>query len=1275
MPVPYNYKEEEDDDDDDEFDGEDLDELLMCSYQKLHDDDHDNVVRHRYDDVRTGKERQGAEDDASEVEECEESIHFGEDEEDDEFKDEEDLEELLMCSYQKVVEDDNDDLLRRRYSNMLAAKEQEGTTEEDELDCAESIHFGDEDDDEVDGENLEELLMCSYQKIQDGGDDGLLRRRYGNALGAKEQEDSEEEDILRFSDELGNCPPAKTVMEEKEQQQRQQQQEDEFMHPDAQTNLDKLQQKQQQQQEHKKQEDIKVPRIHHRPASPTVLKHEQQDEEGAALSVLRSSMLSHVHLYLDDGSDDGVSELPTYDIINNHARGSDLVSRNNFASNNNIMEEEEGVDFDNLARRNLLSDLNLAESTEVDDDKAMGRHGIDASDTEDSHSNSMQSHSHASQHPIDCTTNVVSSITKSGSMDSVDSKKRSRRNERGLEQQQDETHVASKRSVTLDEEESIPEKNHEERSDPSHDHESGSDKGPLYASILARQQRLSQSQDGLPMKPKPPPVKAVMHPVNEQDVVSAMTGSSRDNQSNKFPEKPQNPQDGSTDASATGESPDVTPPSAGAGGDSITDSNKNSNGMGGINANNNKESGETSKHASKTEEQSAIGEDANGNNHSVGSEKRANNAKPNEAGNDAQMKSLTADDPNQPQLQGIASSGISPDDSPIAPIPSSTAKLPNKTISEGPSSANESTISKDYSMPSLPKRNISKKIKDFDFSQRTLIASNVTAPATTPTKQKGTFAPSHASSDNDVPPSSTSSSLQFSHDFIPTIHSTPPPTIIEDAAAPPSSPSALSADFSNSFCSSKRSNINDPLLSSMKPPPLMPLAQPTQHNGWNVPLGVHKVVCKLPGLPVTTLVHRRSSPVRAHGNELIIPPGSHVEILETRAHGDRVRGRICWEVEVEGPKKKKKKKGPMGLLKKHGKKHKAKSTEVQEVTGPKIVAKYEGWISIQWTKGNNGVGIEERRTEEDSGGGVRADESPGPWTKPVPLGVYRISSKFGLLLREAPERDSAISGKLNRGRFVEVMQTRVRLDGAVRARVIVPQSQNNKDGSEIGNQVGKSMVVSRDKVEKVAGDSAIDSLSQNAKNGDENGKQVDKSTSGWIDLLDAQSGTLGAKPVPLGAYVIVADEPGCEITEGGQLDSKVKGTLLPGSCMEVVATRMEEGVIRGLIASGGHVTLFVPSRAKDMIAMPVPLGTYQIIQDALMVSADIDSSSPFVRRLPLNANVDIVETHVEDRSTEGNRVRGRYVGSDSSSGGGGWITLFEVRRNCMKMYAHPKQRK
>jgi len=268
-----------------------------------------------------------------------------------------------------------------------------------------------------------------------------------------------------------------------------------------------------------------------------------------------------------------------------------------------------------------------------------------------------------------------------------------------------------------------------------------------------------------------------------------------------------------------------------------------------------------------------------------------------------------------------------------------------------------------------------------------------------------------------------------------------------------------------------------------------------------------------------------------------------------------------------------------------------------------------------------------------------------PQTEPVPLGVYRINFAGGLPLRATPDRDSTVLGKLERGRCVEVTQTEVKGD-RVRARVIVP-GRLQEDHDEWESSASH------------------------------------KFTSGWISLLNALTGSGGASPVPLGAYVVVA-ESGCAITEGGGLDSKVKGKLIPGSCLEVVATRMEEGIVRGLVASGGHVTLFVPpwsqrgganhggqrSSSGRMFAMPVPLGTYQIVRDAgVPVTAGADAASSVLATLGMNATAEVVETRVED-----GRVRGRVgaatledgsratVGGSaggSSSSGAGWINLFE----------------
>ena len=285
-----------------------------------------------------------------------------------------------------------------------------------------------------------------------------------------------------------------------------------------------------------------------------------------------------------------------------------------------------------------------------------------------------------------------------------------------------------------------------------------------------------------------------------------------------------------------------------------------------------------------------------------------------------------------------------------------------------------------------------------------------------------------------------------------------------------------------------------------------------QHNGWSVPLGVHKVISSAPGLNVTAQIHRRSPPVKVRREvadvdtgatckvrgELIIPPGSYVEILETEVHGDRVRGRICWEEEEEdedAPRREKEERMKRNAIARGSHKVSKRTSRLLKRTAaadrkrsapPKKMklVRYEGWISLQWAKS------EEERGQGDSEDGMDgsgrgkkekvADEDAGPWTEPVPLGVYRINFGGGLPLRETPERDSTVLGKLDRGRCVEVVQTEVKGD-RVRARVIVPSVPQQQD-----------------------------------EEGESSNRNV-KFTSGWISLLNALTGSSGASPVPLGA--------------------------------------------------------------------------------------------------------------------------------------------------------------
>mmetsp|Transcript_5255 Transcript_5255/g.11927 ORF Transcript_5255/g.11927 Transcript_5255/m.11927 type:complete len:1039 (+) Transcript_5255:164-3280(+) len=265
------------------------------------------------------------------------------------------------------------------------------------------------------------------------------------------------------------------------------------------------------------------------------------------------------------------------------------------------------------------------------------------------------------------------------------------------------------------------------------------------------------------------------------------------------------------------------------------------------------------------------------------------------------------------------------------------------------------------------------------------------------------------------------------------------------------------------------------------------------NHGWSVPLGVHKVICSKPGLVVTADVHRRSNVVKRkiikkslvdndknknvdangkkktsskkkmkikrrkkkkHKNlktttsvitrDLILPPGSHVDILETRVHGGRVRGRIAWEEEVatemdreltllleeeevrkramarphksrsKGPKKGKARtffrrlSGTRGqqddklpftseLFDSRPPQHRSPSGKAARSPSPLTTIKYNGWISLQWASVKNHERDEAlKRRQSDTGNNPKvslvADEDEGPWSQQLPLGVYQISS-------------------------------------------------------------------------------------------------------------------------------------------------------------------------------------------------------------------------------------------------------------------------------------------
>jgi len=643
----------------------------------------------------------------------------------------------------------------------------------------------------------------------------------------------------------------------------------------------------------------------------------------------------------------------------------------------------------------------------------------------------------------------------------------------------------------------------------------------------------------------------------------------------------------------------------------------------------------------------------------------------------------------------------------------------------------------------------------------------------------------------------------------------------------------LDADENNTVSTPTLSNNTEQLM-------LSPSSQ--SNHGWSVPLGVHRITCMSPGLPVTADVHRRSNIVQRkiiHNSlakdddnekemvgsyrkskqktkkkkmgagakivtgvktrDLLLPSGSYVEILETRVHGGRVRGRIVWEEEVsteydhdvilhleeievreramtrpkqqqqqhnanninnDSPIKKRigrkatvgaavrkasavanktlfRRKsissGGMGgnaglfasdlfdatimssLLERGnesiGEREDREEDLVDTSPSPLTTIKYSGWISLQWAgsednKERDEVIERQRRTSGKIGetsletalSSVAADEDDGPWSQPLPLGVYRIGvsgDNVGdvvtndddhrdaghLPLHDAPDDESNAIDYLVPGQCIEIVETQVLVVKKKKKKL-----QSTKDGRiytkySYVDAMGEQVVRARCMVPVVI----VPPTSMNTIIA----KPQQKFRNGWITLFGGEGTTkdlncsVAAFPIPLGAYIFKADDP---LLLG---DNKVKFPI--GSIVEIVTTRIEfedkerEGMqhsvaVRGLVASGGYVTLCVISIGasgtslrlsgfvrSEIYAAPVPLGTYRITHptnlspDVLKNAANDD----VVIQLEKNERVRIVETRVEDGCVRG-RVgevfsarRSRHINSKDTQKTIGWISLFE----------------
>ncbi|KAL3798692.1 hypothetical protein HJC23_004443 [Cyclotella cryptica] len=500
---------------------------------------------------------------------------------------------------------------------------------------------------------------------------------------------------------------------------------------------------------------------------------------------------------------------------------------------------------------------------------------------------------------------------------------------------------------------------------------------------------------------------------------------------------------------------------------------------------------------------------------------------------------------------------------------------------------------------------------------------------------------------------------------------------------------------------------------------------------------------------------------------LLLPPGSYVEITETIVHGGRVRGNICWEEEMaveleeellslvrrweEEEETDTARRSSAVLGKDHGRgdvaiveqKKKSKmffrrrnghprggggerrgknpfSSELftesphhdmvrrpSPSPPPITTVKYTGWISLQWAGLSNNREREEAARRQRSGEGMGADEDDGPWSEPLPLGVYRIQgngsgggvrtrSALGQLpLSDAPDSDRNITHVLVDSQCVEVVETQV----VVMKRKITKKDRLSTNRHLFGMNAADGVRGVRTVRARCMVPVLIPPMVPQDVDGRRcvNARAQKKFKSGWITLCTDDEyqppsqhniTTSNALPLSLGAYIVVSSS-GCTVTEGDRCDSKIKAILPCRSCIEVVTTRIEfeenESLltchcgsermhsvvaVRALLASGGHVTLFVfpistsgtfdnlchcGTLVQRTIAEPVPLGMYKIIHPGgVSLTARIGKDSSIVTMLEEDAVVEVIQTGVEDGC-----VRGRVRVEEEDGVTFGWMNLFE----------------
>jgi hypothetical protein len=200
---------------------------------------------------------------------------------------------------------------------------------------------------------------------------------------------------------------------------------------------------------------------------------------------------------------------------------------------------------------------------------------------------------------------------------------------------------------------------------------------------------------------------------------------------------------------------------------------------------------------------------------------------------------------------------------------------------------------------------------------------------------------------------------------------------------------------------------------------------------------------------------------------------------------------------------------------------------------------YTGWISLQWDGSSTNYERDEAlRQRESNSHNYQAtsffatDDDDGPWSQPLPLGVYRVcgdssmddtyagNHDVGRTARQLPLYDAPdcknVIDYLVPNQCIEVVET----------KVLLMKTTNNQDKPDAGKQVVRARCMI-----------AI------VENRHEAAPPQRKFRQGWITMTGHDKESVSVSPIALGAYIVTAHDP----IESYDANSLVKSLLPSGS--------------------------------------------------------------------------------------------------------------------------------